>query len=66
MWKILIAHIKGEINYSLVCQELFPDKEKGYRSRTRETHDQGEKDEEEKIDIDDKKGYDMVNWIPGL
>ena len=77
MWKILTAHIREEIYYSLASRRLFPEEQKGCHKCSRGTaellyidqHILNESNTRRKnlaIDwIDYKKAYDMVpqSWI---
>ena len=72
MWKILTAHIREEIYYSLISRGLFPDKQKGCRKGFRGTavllyidqHILNENKNRRKnlaiAWIDYKKAYDMI------
>ena len=72
MWKILTAQIKEKIYYSLISNEIFPEKQKGYREKTRGTEELQYIDQhilnESKTRwknlamawLDNKKAFDMV------
>ena len=75
MWKILMAQIREKIYYSLISREIFLDKQKGCRKRTRGTEDlyiqintsstKVKTKRKKNLAMACKKAYDMVpqSWI---